>query len=133
MPRHLLQLVQIGVRRAAGIVRVDARRGQHAIVPLRQRQREPAVRRVDAERQDQLDARRLRALDGRIAIAIELRVVDVAVRIDEAHDYADRRASPSTSATSIFLKSGSGCCSFVPGSGRRASHPASSIAPVRPR
>ena len=131
--RHLLQRVEIDVGRRRGIVRVDADGGEHAPVPLSQGDGEAAVRGVDAERQDDSDAGFARALDHSVAIRIELRVVDVAVRIDEAHIYADRRASPSASVTSIFLKSGSGWRRIVPGAGKRASHPDSSMAPSSPR
>ena len=132
--RQLLERIEIGVAGVLRIVRVTPAAASTApgwraasATAARFRALTPSVRIIATPASR---ARVDRGIES-AGSGVELAVVDVAVGVDKAHRYAERRASPS--GVSIFRKSGSAAPQRVPGSGRRAAQPASSTAPARPR
>jgi hypothetical protein len=66
-----------------GLVRMDAHRGEHPPIPLRQRHRTLTASSIHAEGQDRRDARLPGARNDGVAVRIEVWHVEVSVGIDE--------------------------------------------------
>ena len=69
-----------------GLVRVDAHRGKHSLILLRQRDRALTASPIHAEGQNSRDARLSCPCDDSVAISIEMGHVEMGMGVDE-HDH----------------------------------------------
>ena len=115
---ELVEPPGLGIR---GLVRMDAQRGEDALVPFRDLERGPALLDARADRDDPVHSHAAGTLDqglSRLLAPVEMRV-----RVDhDAAAFSMRSSSASTISGSSFLNSGRGSWSFWPGASSLGFH-----------